>query len=68
MLFGGGMFGGLGGLSSIFGLVLQIGLIIFVIRMAMSWWQRRHDTAPAYGGGGGPAGAFRFRRPGPASD
>ena len=44
------MFGGLGGLSSIFGLILQIGLIVFVVRMAMSWWQRRHATAPAYAG------------------
>ena len=45
MLFGGGMFGGLGGLSSIIGLILQIGLIVIVVRMAMSWWQRRHATA-----------------------
>jgi predicted lipid-binding transport protein (Tim44 family) len=50
MLFGGGMFGGLGGISSIFGLILQIGLIIIVVRLAMSWWQRRHATAPAYAG------------------
>jgi predicted lipid-binding transport protein (Tim44 family) len=50
MLFGGGMFGGLGGLSSILGLILQIGLIIIAVRMAMSWWQRRHATAPAYAG------------------
>src|ERR1700726_3176088 len=55
MLFGGGMFGGLGGLSSIIGLILQIGLIIIVVRLAMSWWQRRHETASAYAGG--PAGA-----------
>jgi predicted lipid-binding transport protein (Tim44 family) len=48
MLFGGGMFSGLGGLSSIFGLILQIGLIVIVVRLAMSWWQRRH--APAYAG------------------
>ena len=41
MLFGGGLFGGLGGLSSIFGLILQIGLIVIVVRLAMSWWQRR---------------------------
>src|SRR6202521_5747148 len=54
MLFGGGMFGGLGGLSSIIGLVLQIGLIIIVVRLAMSWWQRRHESASAYAGG--PAG------------
>jgi hypothetical protein len=39
---------GLGGLSSIFGLILQIGLIIIVVRLAMSWWQRRHGTASAY--------------------
>jgi len=44
MLFGGGMFGGLGGMSSIFGLILQIGLIVVVVRLAMSWWQRRHET------------------------
>jgi predicted lipid-binding transport protein (Tim44 family) len=62
MLFGGGMFGGLGGLSSIFGLLLQIGLIVIVVRMAMSWWQRRHATAPAYAGtatGSGAASSFR---------
>ncbi|MCR6737242.1 MAG: Tim44-like domain-containing protein [Afipia sp.] len=46
MLFGGGLFGGLGGLSSIVGLILQIGLIYLVVRLAMSWWQRRN--APAY--------------------
>ena len=45
MLFGGGMFSGLGGLSSILGLILQIGLIVIVVRMAMSWWQRRHARA-----------------------
>src|SRR4030081_3490070 len=50
MLFGGGMFGGLGGLASIFGLILQIGLIIIVVRLAMSWWQRRHATASAFAG------------------
>jgi predicted lipid-binding transport protein (Tim44 family) len=57
MLFGGGMFGGLGGLSSIFGLILQIGLIVIVVRLAMSWWQRRHTPAAAYAGGpdAGPA-------------
>jgi predicted lipid-binding transport protein (Tim44 family) len=54
MLFGGGMFSGLGGFSSILGLILQIGLIILVVRFAMSWWQRRHT--PAYAGAGpGPA-------------
>src|ERR1700753_426319 len=37
MLFGGGMFGGLGGFSSILGLILQIGLIVGVGWLAMSW-------------------------------
>ena len=55
MLFGGGMFGGLGGFSSILGLILQIGLIVIVVRMAMSWWQRRHETA--YAGAGAGLGA-----------
>jgi predicted lipid-binding transport protein (Tim44 family) len=62
MLFGGGMFSGLGGLSSIFGLILQIGLIVIVVRLAMSWWQRRHETASAYAGpamGGGAQSSFR---------
>jgi predicted lipid-binding transport protein (Tim44 family) len=62
MLFGGGMFGGLGGLSSIFGLILQIGLIIIVVRLAMSWWQRRHAPASAYAGASaapGPQSSFR---------
>jgi predicted lipid-binding transport protein (Tim44 family) len=57
MLFGGGMFGGIGGFSSIIGLILQIGLIIFVVRLAMSWWQRRHETAAAYAGGPSGIGA-----------
>src|SRR5207342_3422284 len=59
MLFGGGMFSGLGGLSSIFGLILQIGLILIVVKLAMSWWQRRHTSAPAYAGApaAGPAPA-----------
>ena len=62
MLFGGGMFSGLGGLSSIIGLILQIGLIVIVIRLAMSWWHRRQETASAYAGGpAGPAAASSFR-------
>src|SRR5437868_9459202 len=55
MLFGGGMFSGLGGLSSIIGLLLQVGLIILVVRLAMSWWQRRHTPATAYATGPAPA-------------
>jgi len=59
MLFGGGLFSGLGSLSSIIGLLLQIALIVIVVRLAMSWWQRRHAPASAYATGpaatGGPA-------------
>jgi predicted lipid-binding transport protein (Tim44 family) len=59
MLFGGGLFSGLGGFSSILGLLLQIGLIVLVIRLAMSWWHRRQGSEPAYAGGnaGGTGGA-----------
>jgi predicted lipid-binding transport protein (Tim44 family) len=71
MLFGGGMFSGLGGISSIIGLILQIGLIIIVVRLAMKWWQRRNATASAYAApsgtgptagpttGAGPLASFR---------
>jgi predicted lipid-binding transport protein (Tim44 family) len=54
MLFGGGLFSGIGGFSSILGLILQIVLIVFLVRMAMSWWQRRQMSQPAYAGAGGP--------------
>jgi predicted lipid-binding transport protein (Tim44 family) len=62
MLFGGGMFSGIGGLSSILGLILQIVLIVFLVRLAMSWWQRRQMSEPAYAGANtgpdtGPGGA-----------
>ncbi len=50
MLFGGGLFSGLGGFSSILGLLLQIGLIVLVVRLAMSWWHRRQMSQPAYAG------------------
>ncbi len=55
MLFGGGLFSGIGGFSSILGLLLQIVLIVFLVRMAMSWWHRRQMAEPAYAG---PAGGL----------
>ncbi len=65
MLFGGGLFSGIGGFSSILGLILQIGLIILVVRFAMSWWQRRQASQPAYAGGPGegpsPGASSTFR-------
>lgn len=48
LLFGQGLFGGLGGLSSIFGLLIQIVLVVIVARLVMSWWQRRN--VPAFAG------------------
>jgi len=55
MLFGGGMFSGIGGFSSVLGLILQIVLIVFLVRLAMSWWHRRQGSQPAYAGAS-PAG------------
>ena len=57
MLFGGGLFGGIGGFSSIIGLILQIGLIVLLVRFAMSWWQRRQETQTAFAGAPSPLSA-----------
>ncbi|PYF00175.1 putative lipid-binding transport protein (Tim44 family) [Rhodopseudomonas faecalis] len=56
MLFGGGLFSGLGSLSSIIGLLLQIVLIVVVVRLAMMWWQRRNANANAAAYAGPNAG------------
>jgi predicted lipid-binding transport protein (Tim44 family) len=60
MLFGHGLFGGLGGLASMFGLLLQIGIIVIVARLLWNWWQRRNQPALATSG---PA----LRNPSPLS-
>jgi len=52
LLFGGGLFSGIGGLSSILGLLLQLVLIVFLVRFVMSWWQRRTMGEPAFAGTG----------------
>lgn len=52
LLFGGGLFSGLGGFSSLLGLLLQVGLIFLLARWATSWWQRRNLAEPAYAGAG----------------
>ncbi len=49
LLFGHGLFGGLGGLASILGLVLQVGIVVIVAMLAWRWWQRR--SQPALAGG-----------------
>ena len=63
LLFGHGFLGGLGGFASFLGLLLQIGLVIIVARLAWAWWQRRQqqpalasspsmrDNATGQGGG-----------------
>jgi predicted lipid-binding transport protein (Tim44 family) len=49
LLFGHGLFGGMGGIASVFGLLLQIVLVVVVARLIWRWWQRRQ--MPAYAGG-----------------
>ncbi len=48
LLFGHGMFGGMGGFASILGLLLQIVLVVIVARLIFAWWQRRNMPAAAY--------------------
>jgi predicted lipid-binding transport protein (Tim44 family) len=51
MLFGHGFFGGLGGIASMLGLLLQVGLVAVVAYLLWTWWQRRSQPALA----GGPS-------------
>src|SRR5215510_11351797 len=48
LLFGHGFFGGMAGLASIIGLLLQIVLVVVVARLLFAWWQRRNAPDPAY--------------------
>lgn len=61
LLFGGGLFSGIGGFSSILGLILQIGLIVLLARLAMAWWQRRNLSQPAYADAGLGGSAANLR-------
>jgi predicted lipid-binding transport protein (Tim44 family) len=49
MLFGHGFLGGIGGFASFLGLLIQIGIVIFVARLAWTWFTRRNQ--PAYASG-----------------
>jgi predicted lipid-binding transport protein (Tim44 family) len=68
MLFGHGLMGGLGDMMSIFGLLLQIALVVMIARFAWSWYQNRQRPAMAgmsprqsFGAGGPPqGGGFGF--------
>ena len=50
MLMGNGFMGGLAGLASIFGLLLQVALIGGVGFLLFRWWQRRSQPQPSYAG------------------
>ena len=63
MLFGGGMTGGLGGMASMFGLVLQLGLVLLLVVFAVKWFSRRNQPAVAMAGAAQPS-AFQGS-PGP---
>ena len=62
LLFGHGLFGGLGGFASVLGLLLQIGLVVLVGMLLLRMWQGRRRQ-PALAGGpyprdfGGPTGS-----------
>jgi len=56
MLFGGGLFGGLSGLSGVLGLLIQVVLVVIAARLIWGWWQRRQQQqAPAYATAAGPS-------------
>ncbi|SDM48884.1 Predicted lipid-binding transport protein, Tim44 family [Methylobacterium phyllostachyos] len=75
-LLGGGFFGGLGGLASMIGLLFQVGLVVFVVMLALRFFRRRNEPAgagalyarssldgqqgPAGPMGGAPGGAGMF--------
>jgi predicted lipid-binding transport protein (Tim44 family) len=79
LLMGNGLLGGLGGLASMFGLLLQVAIVAGIVWFAWTWWQRRQQPAlaqaagpqPSYremftGGGSGaaaPAGGGRSTEP-----
>jgi predicted lipid-binding transport protein (Tim44 family) len=54
MFMGNGFFGGLAGIASIFGLLLQVGLIVGLAYLALRWFRRRQEPAFA-GPAGGPS-------------
>ena len=50
MLMGNGFLGGLAGLASVFGLLLQVALIGGIGFLLYRWWQRRSQPQSAYAG------------------
>ena len=66
LLFGHGMFGGYGGFGSIFGLIIQLGLLFLLVRFALSFF-RGNRPAANYGGSGGMMGGAGGGFGGPGS-
>lgn len=44
LLFGHGLFGGFTGFASFLGLLLQIGLVVLLVRLALTWFRRRQGA------------------------
>jgi predicted lipid-binding transport protein (Tim44 family) len=61
--FGHGFFGGLSGGFSILGLLLQLGILFFVVRWALGWWQSRSQPSAATAGFG--AASYQSQPPEP---
>ncbi len=51
LLLGNGFLGGLGGIASFLGLLVQVGLVAIVAMLAWRWWQSRSQPAAAFAGG-----------------
>lgn len=51
LLLGHGFLGGLAGIASFIGLLLQVGLVVIIASLAWRWWQRRSQPAAAFAGG-----------------
>ena len=56
LLFGHGLFGGFSGIFSMLGLLLQIGLIVLLVRLAFGFFRNRQRPAFAGAPFGGPPG------------
>ncbi len=65
MLLGYGLFGGMGGLASILGLMLQVALVVMLVLFAIRFFQRRQQ--PAYAGAPSPIPPLRREAASPAA-
>jgi predicted lipid-binding transport protein (Tim44 family) len=50
LLFGHGFFGGINGFGSVLGLLLQLGIIYLLVRLAIGFFRNRAAARPAFGG------------------